>query len=87
MKKPSITFDEGVKPFILDALGMMVNKKGYIVNKKTKKYVYAKTGHKKEKVLLSEFAGIVKDYGIIKGDIFSLIDYADWNRKHNKKSQ
>ena len=87
MKKPLITFDESAKPFILDALGMEVNKKGYIIDKKNKEYVYAKVGHKKEKVLLSEFAGIVKDYGIIKGDIFSLIDYADWNRKHNKKSQ
>ena len=76
MLEKVITFDNSVKPDILDFFGKMVDDNGYIVEK----------GNASQKILtpdgdelkIEEFAGIKRGSEVfIKSDLMSLINLAD----------
>ena len=76
-----ITFTESAKEFILDALGMKINDKGYIIDTKTKDKIVTRLG---EYVKIEEFGGFHKDFGIIKSDLNSIIEFADYMKGQQK---
>lgn len=73
-KTPTITFDKTATEFILNALGYTKDKKGYIIDAKTKSRVRTFSN---EEIKMSEFGGIGKGKDgkmlIFKNDIFDMI--------------
>ena len=68
-----ITFDESVKDFLLDSLGIKTDKEGYLCDEKGR----IKTGDG-ELLFKDEWVGYVEGYGHVKGDISGLISLSDW---------
>lgn len=80
-----ITFSESAKRSILDIFDMATDESGNIINKKTRNII---VGADKKPVHISEFAGLHKDFGIIKSDINSLIAFADhMKEKHGYRKE
>jgi len=68
-----ITFDENVKDFILKTLELKVDDEGFLYDEKGR----IKTGDGDE-LMKDEWVGYIDGYGHVRGDLFGLIDLADW---------
>jgi hypothetical protein len=77
-----ITFTKEARKYILSALGMGINKEGYIIELLSGKEILTKEN---EKCHIDEFGGIQKDYGIIKDNLVSIIKFSDWMKINGRK--
>ena len=74
--KPTVTFDEKAKDFLIESLGLHVDEQGYLCSDfEFKHRVGSGNG---EEVRKEEWVGFVHGYGHVKGDIISLVHLSDW---------
>ena len=69
-----ITFSDSAKEDILKILGYKIDQQGYIVDKDNV-YVNDYIGNR---VRVSEFAGVQKDFGIITNDFGCVVAFSDF---------
>lgn len=70
-KKVNITYNNASQPFVLDALGLELNKDGNIINSKSQKLVRDVNKHP---IKAKEFGGVGKaSRHFVKKDAFSLL--------------
>lgn len=74
----NITFDKSTKRTILNALGMDADKEGYIIYLKTGKRVMHRDG---KEVMIEEFAGVQKNYGIVRDDFNDIVALSNFMKE------
>ena len=80
--KPTITFDKSAAKFVLESLGKIIDKKGYIRGlkwmgtKKPMKATKEKCGICKKDIHIEHFAGIMNGIGLVCNDIACLVALA-----------
>lgn len=76
-----ITFTESAKGFILDLFDKGRDRKGYIIDKKTRNRILAEDG---KEIKVSEFGGIIiqdkNDPIFFRNDIISMIHFSDLSK-------
>jgi hypothetical protein len=80
----AIMFNADVKMDILNILGCVMGKDGFLIYKLNGNPVLDHSG---EKLHYGDFAGFCKGYGFIKSDIVSLLEYADWDIARKKEKE
>lgn len=78
-----ITFDKSAKRFVLNAIGMDVNKEGYIIDLASGEVVLTRKG---TSVHIGKFVGYCKGFGLIEDGFENIVELHDYMKaqKENK---
>jgi hypothetical protein len=82
--KNNITFAKSVKRFVLNALGMDINKDGMIIELKTGQKVLNRHG---KEVHIDKFCGYCKGFGIVEEGLDAIVELSDYIKEQEKLNE